>query len=343
MNILISGTAGFIGFYLVKRLLNDNHTIYGIDSVNNYYDITLKEERLRACGIENYEYGKEIKSEIDSRYTFCQMDLCDTERLTKLFATHRFDCVVNLAAQAGVRYSLTHPESYVQSNIVGFLNLLEACRKFQCLKLVYASSSSVYGNNHSVPFREDDQVDHPISIYAASKKSNELMANTYSYLYKLQTIGLRFFTVYGPYGRPDMAPILFANAITNDKEIKIFNNGHLSRDFTYIDDIITGMEKIITTPGMKREDFPGTPATIYNIGRGEPVKLMDFIHVLEKNLGKEAKKVFMEMQPGDVYRTWADTTRLQKDYNYTPAISLETGIQRFAEWFSQSHFINQKK
>ena len=294
--------------------------------------LSLKERPTKAsCS----EPKKEIVSARYPAYTFCQIDLCDAEAVNRLMETRHFDAVVNLAAQAGVRYSLTNPESYVQSNVVGFLNLLEASKKANCKKFIYASSSSVYGNNPSVPFKETDNVDHPISIYAATKKGNELMAFTYAHLYKLQTIGLRFFTVYGPFGRPDMAPMLFANAIRNDETIRVFNNGDLSRDFTYIDDIVTGIEKIVTTPGVIREDVPGVPATIYNIGHGSPVQLMDFVHLLEENMGRVARKEFVGMQAGDVYRTWADTTRLKEDYDYTPYTSLETGIARFARWFKE--------
>ena len=342
MNILITGTAGFIGNSLANRLLEQGHSVYGIDSINDYYDVSLKLDRLRTSGIVHPEPGKATRSEKYEQYTFCQTDLCDTAALNKLFATERFDCVVNLAAQAGVRYSLTHPESYIQSNIVGFANLLETCKRHHQEKIVYASSSSVYGNNASVPFKETDRVDYPVSLYAASKKSNELMAYTYSQLYQIKTIGLRFFTVYGPWGRPDMAPMLFARSIQENKTIRVFNNGNLSRDFTYIDDIVTGIEKIVTTPGIRREDVPGVPATIYNIGHGSPVRLMDFIHELEKNMGKEARKEFVGMQAGDVYQTWADTSRLQADYGYTPGISLETGITRFIEWFKNYHHENTK-
>lgn len=342
MNILITGTAGFIGNSLANRLLEKGHSVYGIDSINDYYDVSLKLNRLKSSGISHTEPGKAIRSEKYEQYTFCQTDLCESAALNRLFATERFDCVVNLAAQAGVRYSLTHPESYIQSNIVGFANLLETCKRHHQEKVVYASSSSVYGNNANVPFKETDCVDHPVSLYAASKKSNELMAYTYSQLYQMKTIGLRFFTVYGPWGRPDMAPMLFAHAIKDNKTIRVFNNGDLSRDFTYIDDIVTGIEKIVTTPGIRREDVPGVPATIYNIGHGTPVRLMDFIHELEKKLGKEARKEFVGMQAGDVYQTWADTSRLQADYDYTPGITLETGIARFIEWFKCYYHENSK-
>ena len=293
MNILITGTAGFIGNSLANRLLEQGHSVYGIDSINDYYDVSLKLDRLRTSGIVHPEPGKATRSEKYEQYTFCQTDLCDTAALNELFASERFDCVVNLAAQAGVRYSLTHPESYIQSNIAGFANLLETCKRHHQEKIVYASSSSV-------------------------------------------------FTVYGPWGRPDMAPMLFARSIQENKTIRVFNNGKLSRDFTYIDDIVTGIEKIVTTPGIRREDVPGVPATIYNIGHGSPVRLMDFIHELEKNMGKEARKEFVGMQAGDVYQTWADTSRLQADYGYTPGISLETGITRFIEWFKNYHHENTK-
>lgn len=335
MHILITGSAGFIGFHLSRKLASLGHNIYGIDSINNYYDISLKRDRLAVCGIQNPEPNKEIHSSILENYIFRQMSLCDKKELEDLFEENHFDCVVNLAAQAGVRYSLTNPDAYIESNITGFMNLLECCRTKACNRLIYASSSSVYGNNPHVPFKESEQVDHPVSIYAATKKSNELMAYTYSHLYKIQTTGLRFFTVYGPYGRPDMAPILFANAIRKDKTIKIFNNGELARDFTYIDDIVDGIIRIVTHPEKAREDVVGVLASIYNIGHGSPMKLMNFIHILEKELGKTANKEFVGMQPGDVYQTWADTTKLSKDYGYTPYTSLEEGIKYFVEWFKQ--------
>lgn len=335
MHILITGTAGFIGSFLTTALCAEGHSVYGIDSINDYYDTTLKNDRLRNSGIAGTEYGKEIQSATMPGYTFCQTDLCDKERLEQLFSLHRFDCVINLAAQAGVRYSLINPEAYIRSNIEGFLNLLELCRHHSCNRLIYASSSSVYGNDAQAPFSESARVDHPVSLYAATKKSGELMAFTYSHLYKIQTIGLRFFTVYGPYGRPDMAPILFANAIRKNETIRIFNNGELARDFTYIDDIVKGIVKIVNHPEQAREDTPGIPATIYNIGHGSPMQLMDFVHLLEKNFCTEARKEYVGMQAGDVYQTWADTRKLQEDFNYTPSTSLENGIAAFAQWYKE--------
>ena len=337
MQVLITGSAGFIGYYLSKSLSAKGIEVFGIDSINNYYDVSLKKARLKECGIRTSVYGEECESELYSNYKFCQIDLCDRKSLEKLFQSHHFDCVVNLAAQAGVRYSLTNPHTYADSNVSGFLNVLECCRQYRCPRLIYASSSSIYGNSTEVPFREDARTDRPVSIYAATKKSNELMAYTYSWLYRIQTIGLRFFTVYGPWGRPDMAPMLFGKSILEDKPIRIFNNGQLSRDFTYIEDIANGMTAIIDRPGLVREDTPGVPAVIYNIGHGSPVKLMDFIGLLEEQLGKTAKKVFVGMQPGDVYQTWADTTKLQTDYRYSATTSLEEGIRNFAAWFKQTN------
>lgn len=333
MQVLITGSAGFIGFYLAKSLCTQGIKVYGIDSLNHYYDVNLKHARLRECGIQTSGYGVEHSSALLSGYRFRQTDLCDKETLESIFKENNFDCIINLAAQAGVRYSLTHPETYVESNVSGFLNLLELCRKYNCKKLIYASSSSVYGNSREVPFKESARVDQPVSIYAATKKSNELMAYTYSWLYQIQTIGLRFFTVYGPWGRPDMAPILFAKSIRQNTPIKVFNNGNLSRDFTYIDDIVEGMVKIVNKPGIVREDTPGVPAVIYNIGHGSPIQLMDFISLLEDNIGQKACKEFVGMQPGDVYQTWADTTKLREDYGYTPKTTLKSGIKEFAAWF----------
>lgn len=333
MYIFITGTAGFIGSFLAETLARRGHRIYGADSVNDYYDVSLKKARLEKGGIHTPSCGKEVISETLPNYCFRQMDICDKKELDEIFREHRFDCVINLAAQAGVRYSLQNPEAYIQSNIVGFLHLLECCRQYRCPRFIYASSSSVYGNSAQVPFNESERVDRPVSLYAATKKSNELMAYTYSHLYRIQTTGLRFFTVYGPYGRPDMAPMLFANAIRDDKPIRIFNSGNLSRDFTYIDDIVEGIVKIAEHPEQASQDTPDVPAVVYNIGLGSPVQLMDFIQILEKNLGKEARKEYVAMQPGDVYQTWADTTKLAKDYGYTPSTSLEEGIRKFTRWF----------
>lgn len=335
MQALVTGSAGFIGYHLSKSLLTKKIEVFGIDSLNDYYDVSLKKNRLRECGIRTGVYGEERESEYYSNYKFRQIDLCDRKSLEELFQSHDFDCVINLAAQAGVRYSLTNPHAYADSNVTGFLNVLECCRQYRCPRLIYASSSSVYGNSTEVPFREDAKTDRPVSVYAATKKSDELMAYTYSYLYRIQTIGLRFFTVYGPWGRPDMAPMLFGKSILEDRPIRIFNNGKLSRDFTYVEDITEGMMAIINHPGPVREDTPGVPAVIYNIGHGSPVNLMDFIGLLENQLGRTAQKILVEMQPGDVYRTWADTTKLQNDYQYRATTSLEDGIRKFATWFKQ--------
>lgn len=335
MQVLITGAAGFIGYFLSQKLIENQLNVYGIDSLNDYYDVTLKKARLQKCGIYPVQTGKACPSTLYPNYIFNSINLCDKVELEKLFQHFHFDCVINLAAQAGVRYSLINPDSYIQNNVEGFMNLLEACRKFNCPRLIYASSSSVYGNSTEVPFKETAQTDRPVSIYAATKKSNELMAYTYSALYGLQTTGLRFFTVYGPYGRPDMAPMLFAHAIRKNETIKIFNNGKLARDFTFIDDIVEGITKIITTPNVKHLLQPGIPASVYNIGHGSPVKLLDFIDLLEKNFGKTVQKEFVDMQPGDVYQTWADTTHLKEDFGYHASTPLEEGIKQFVVWYNQ--------
>lgn len=340
MHILITGTAGFIGSFLTESLCSQGHSVYGIDCLNDYYEVSLKKARLKKCGIENVQEGREIQSVTLPAYTFLQTDLCDSGSMIRIFEKHRFDCVINLAAQAGVRYSLTNPAAYIHSNIDGFSHLLELCRRYKCPRLIYASSSSVYGNSPHVPFQESEQVDHPVSLYAATKKSNELMAYTYSHLYGIQTIGLRFFTVYGPYGRPDMAPILFANAISRNESIRIFNNGNLARDFTYIDDIVEGVVKITLHPESAREDVPGVPAVIYNIGHGSPMNLMEFVHLLEVQMGQIARKEFVGMQPGDVYQTWADTHKLKEDFQYVPSTTLEEGIKRFAAWYKAYYQTN---
>lgn len=334
MKILITGTAGFIGYSLTKKLLaiDSNIQIVGLDNINDYYDLRLKYGRLSLLGFEksNLTYGSKTVSTVYPNLSFIRLNLEDKESIDKLFAEDKFDYVCNLAAQAGVRYSIENPYSYIQSNIVGFLNILEACRNYPVKHLVYASSSSVYGMNENVPFSEDDKVDSPVSLYAASKKSNELMAHSYSNLYNIPTTGLRFFTVYGPWGRPDMAPFLFTKAIIENKPIKIFNNGNMLRDFTYIDDIVDGVIKVINVVPQNK-----IPYKIYNIGNSNPVKLMDFIEQLELALGMEALKEFLPMQPGDVYQTYADCSKLIKDVNFKPDTSIKDGVGRFIDWYQQ--------
>ncbi len=335
MKILVTGTAGFIGFHLVENLMKQgNIKVVGIDNINDYYDVNLKYARLEESGINRNEVKVcndslfYVQSKKYKKYKFLKLDITNLILLEKLFEKENFDYVVNLAAQAGVRYSLENPHAYVQSNLVGFVNILECCRHNEIKHLVYASSSSVYGANATIPFSEDDRVDNPVSLYAATKKSNELMAYTYSHLYNLPTTGLRFFTVYGPWGRPDMAPMLFANAINNNKPINVFNNGDMQRDFTYIGDIIEGVARCITS-------LPKTQpkAEIFNIGNSNPVDLMKFISTIESCMGKEAQKIFMPMQDGDVKRTWANTQKLENKVKYKPTTSLKVGVQSFVEWF----------
>lgn len=335
MKILVTGAAGFIGFYLAKKLLERGDSIVGIDNINDYYDVNLKYARLKEAGInpdlilENKEL---IKSTVNKNYQFAKIDITDLKRLEELFEKEKFTHVVNLAAQAGVRYSLENPHAYVQSNVVGFLNILECCRNYKIKHLVYASSSSVYGANLKIPFSEEDRVYHPVSLYAATKKSNELMAHTYSNLYNLPTTGLRFFTVYGPWGRPDMAMFLFTDAIENDQPIKIFNHGKMARDFTYIDDIVEGVQCVVNKPTEERIEKKEL-YKIYNIGNNSSLKLLDFIKEIEINLGKEAKQTMMDIQPGDVERTWANVDSLIKDYDYKPNTSIEVGVREFVEWY----------
>ncbi|MFD2826878.1 NAD-dependent epimerase/dehydratase family protein [Leeuwenhoekiella polynyae] len=334
--ILVTGAAGFIGFHLVKSLLDAGNFVVGLDNINDYYDVDLKYARLRETGIlrSEIEWGLEVISERTENYIFSRMHLEDKANLKSLFEKHSFDVVVNLAAQAGVRYSLENPEAYVQSNVVGFLNILECCRHFKIKHLIYASSSSVYGQNEKVPFAVTDPVDNPISLYAATKKSNELMAYTYSHLYGIPTTGLRFFTVYGPWGRPDMAIYLFTQAILNGESIKVFNNGKMRRDFTYIDDIIAGIDIVLKNTPEKNESTPAY--SLYNIGNGKPEALMDFVDAIETSLGIEAVKEFLPMQAGDVPQTWADTSAL-KVLGYTGNVSIREGVDKFIKWYRLYH------
>ena len=330
-NVLVTGAAGFIGYHLSKRLLEDGSRVTGIDNLNSYYDVSIKESRLE-------------RLKLFEKFSFLKEDISNKEAMNKVFESHHFDVVVNLAAQAGVRYSLKNPHAYVDANIVGFVNMLECCRHNGVKHLVFASSSSVYGANTKMPFSVHHNIDHPVSLYAASKKANELMAHTYSHLYRLPCTGLRFFTVYGPWGRPDMALFLFTKAILEGKPIKVFNHGRMKRDFTYIDDIIEGVVRVMDripkpNPSWSGMDpDPGTSYThykIYNIGNNHPVELMAFIATIEKVLGKEAKKEFLDLQPGDVPATYADVDDLIKDVGFKPNTPIETGIKRFVEWFKE--------
>ena len=317
---MVTGAAGFIGFFLSMEILKKGAKVIGFDNLNDYYEVSLKEHRLSKL------------REFDN-FVFIKGDLSDKETVFDVFDKYKPGIVINLAAQAGVRYSIENPDAYIQSNIVGFFNILEACRHYPVEHLLYASSSSVYGGNTKVPFSTDDKVDNPVSLYAATKKSNELMAYSYSKLYGIKSTGLRFFTVYGPMGRPDMAAFLFADAIMKDKPIKVFNNGDMKRDFTYVDDIVKGIMNIIPNPPV--EDEHGVNYKVYNIGNNSPEDLMTFIGVLEKVLGKEAKKEFLPMQPGDVPQTYADVTELMNDFDFKPNTSIEVGLGNFAKWFKE--------
>jgi len=315
---LITGGAGFIGFHLSKALLEKGCGVIGFDNLNSYYDVNLKQSRLEILG--GYE-----------KFCFIKGDLANKDEVEEVFNTYHPDIVVNLGAQAGVRYSIENPDAYVQSNIIGFFNILEACRYNKVEHLVYASSSSVYGANKKIPFSTEDKVDKPVSLYAATKKSNELMAYTYSHLYGIPATGLRFFTVYGPFGRPDMAYYSFTKSILEGKSIKVFNNGDMYRDFTYIDDIVTGIVNIL--PSSPQKDENGVPHKLYNIGNNKPEKLIDFIQTLEQCLGKEAIKEYYPMQPGDVYQTYADVSQLMTDFDFKPDTPISVGLAKFVEWY----------
>ncbi len=346
MKVLVTGSAGFIGFHLTKQLLERGDEVVGVDNINDYYDVNLKYARLAQTGVERelIRYGEDVQSTRYPGYRFVKLDLTHKQALDNLFRTSHFDVVVNLAAQAGVRYSLINPQAYIDSNINGFINILECSRNHHIKHLLYASSSSVYGLNTRMPFSVNQNVDHPVSLYAASKKSNELMAHAYSHLFNLPTTGLRFFTVYGPWGRPDMALYLFTKAILEGKPIKVFNNGEMQRDFTYIDDIVGGIIKAIDHPAERNagwdsnEPDPGSspaPYRLFNIGRGEPVKLSDFIAEIERNLGLEAKKKLLPMQDGDVAATWANIGDLEKKLNYHPKVSIKEGVANFLDWYKE--------
>ncbi|MDO6518266.1 NAD-dependent epimerase [Zobellia uliginosa] len=332
MKILVTGAAGFIGYHLCEKLLLQGFEVVGLDNINDYYDVNLKYDRLKQLGIERNDAETFLKkcygSIYGDKFSFVRMNLEDRDALPKLFKEEKVDRVCNLAAQAGVRYSIENPETYIDSNIVGYLNLLECCRHNKVEHLVYASSSSVYGLNEKIPFSTSDNVDHPISLYAASKKSNELMAHTYSHLFGFATTGLRFFTVYGPWGRPDMALFLFTDAIAKGNPIQVFNHGKMERDFTYVDDIVEGVVRVLTKTVRNRDLYK-----IYNIGNNNAVKLTDFIEAIESSMGQKATKELMPMQPGDVERTWADVNDLINDYDYQPDTSVVEGVQKFVEWY----------
>lgn len=344
MKVLVTGSAGFIGSFVTQRLLDRGDEVVGLDSINDYYDVNLKYGRLLMAGIERegIDWYKYVQSSKYSNYKFIRMNLEDKQAMQMLFANEQFDRIVHLAAQAGVRYSIENPDIYVSSNVVGFLNILEGCRNHQIKHLVYASSSSVYGLNGKVPFSASDSIAHPVSLYAATKMSNELMAHAYSHLYGLPTTGLRFFTVYGPWGRPDMSPFLFTDAILHDRPIKVFNNGDMLRDYTFIDDIAEGVVCVLNTIPLPNPvwdsqhpdpDSSTCAYRIYNIGNSKPVKLMDFIKAIESATGNTAEKIFLPMQPGDVYQTNANTTSFQKDIGFKPNKNIMEGAKETVEWY----------
>ncbi|MBX5317590.1 NAD-dependent epimerase [Staphylococcus caprae] len=328
MKVLITGVAGFIGSHLSKKLINQGYEVVGIDNINDYYSVQLKEERLKSIGNENF--------------TFYKTDLEDNETIDQIFDKEKPEVVVNLAAQAGVRYSIDNPRAYIDSNVVGFLNILEGCRHHKVGNLIYASSSSVYGANTNKPFKTSDNIDHPLSLYAATKKSNELMAHTYSDLYDLPTTGLRFFTVYGPWGRPDMALFKFTKAVVNDESIDVYNHGNMMRDFTYVDDIVEAISRLINKPAQPNPNWSGSnpdpsssyaPYKIYNIGNNSPVRLMEFVEAIENKLNKKAKKNYLDLQPGDVPETYANVDDLYRDINFKPQTSIQDGVNKFIDWY----------
>ncbi|MDW4299778.1 NAD-dependent epimerase [Staphylococcus saprophyticus] len=328
MKILITGAAGFIGSHLAKKLIKQGQQVIGIDSINDYYSVSLKEDRLTSIGKENF--------------TFYKLKLENYDDLSKVFGDEQPEVVVNLAAQAGVRYSIENPRAYIDSNVVGFMNILECSRHFNIKNLIYASSSSVYGANTSKPFSTSDNIDHPLSLYAATKKSNELMAHTYSHLYNLPTTGLRFFTVYGPWGRPDMALFKFTKAIVNDEVIDVYNHGNMMRDFTYVDDIVEAISRLVKKPASPNKDWSGAnpdpgssyaPYKVYNIGNNSPVRLMEFVEAIENKLGKEAKKNYMDLQPGDVPETYANVDDLFRDIDFKPETTIQEGVNKFVDWY----------
>jgi UDP-glucuronate 4-epimerase len=332
MKLLVTGVAGFIACHLVKRLAEENHSIVCVDNINDYYDVELKYGRLASLGFERKAVdssgvNNSVVSSVYPAIHFIKMDLCDAEHIAALFSTGNFDIVLHLAAQAGVRYSLVNPHAYISGNIQGFFNILEAARRYPPKHFVYASSSSVYGLNTKTPFSENDMVNKPASLYAATKCSNELMAHAYSHLHNIPVTGLRFFTVYGPWGRPDMAPFIFTKSIIEGKPINVFNNGNMKRDFTFVDDIIEGIIRVMNTIPCGN--------VVYNIGNGGPVQLMDFIHILEDALGKKASIVFAPMQAGDVIETWADCSALERDTGFRPSTELSFGIGKFVEWYKE--------
>ncbi|MFH1490938.1 MAG: NAD-dependent epimerase [Pseudomonadota bacterium] len=346
MKVLVTGTAGFIGSFIAVKLAKRGDEIVGVDNINDYYDVNLKCGRLERDGIDrlNAERREWVQSKTYPSYRFRRLNLEDRPAIEKLFSEERFDTVCHLAAQAGVRYSLTNPHAYIDSNIVGFLNLLEGGRHHGVRHLVYASSSSVYGLNEKQPFSTQDNVDHPISLYAATKKANELMAHTYSHLYGLPTTGLRFFTVYGPWGRPDMALFIFTKAILEGKPINVFNHGRMKRDFTYVDDIVDGVIKVLDRPPEGSEQWNGlmpdpsrskAPYRVYNIGNNSPVGLMEYIEAIEESLGQKAEKNMLPMQPGDVPATWADVKDLVEDFNYQPTVTVKEGVAKFIQWYRE--------